>query len=423
MPVPSTHARSQRSRNPASNPVFAAVITRLITVPIARAIPTAKTTGAKAKGSRFIVASAPSLARRGAPRYVRPMAADTLTLPLPDDWHVHLRDGAALATTVPATARTFGRAIVMPNLRPPVRTGPEADAYRARIAAHIPPGSGFSPLMTLYLTDTSDPAAVVAAFAAGQAVAVKLYPAGATTHSDAGLTAIRKADAVLHAMEEAGMPLLLHGEVTDSAVDIFDREAVFVDTVLAPLLQRHPRLKVVLEHVTTAHAIAFVLDGPPTLAATLTAHHLLVNRNAMFQGGLRPHHYCLPVLKRERDRAALLAAATSGHPRVFLGSDSAPHETTTKESACGCAGCFTAHAALELYAEAFDSVGALHRLPAFASENGPRFYGLPVNPGTVTLRREEWPSPGAVPYLGGTLTPWRTDEPLRWRATRDTPPA
>ena len=350
------------------------------------------------------------------------MPADALTLPLPDDWHVHLRDGEALATTVPATARTFGRAIVMPNLRPPVRIGADAAAYRARIAAHIPPGSGFTPLMTLYLTDTTDPAATVAAFRAGEAVAVKLYPAGATTHSDAGLTDIRKAEAVLHAMEEAGMPLLIHGEVTTASVDIFDREAVFVDTVLAPLLARHPRLKVVLEHVTTAHAIDFVQRGPPTLAATLTAHHLLVNRNAMFQGGLRPHHYCLPVLKRERDRAALLAAATSGHPRIFLGSDSAPHTTATKEAACGCAGCYTAHAALELYAEAFDSVGALDRLPAFASENGPRFYGLPVSTATVTLRRAAWSAPAALPYLGGTLTPWRAEEPLRWEARRDSTP-
>ena len=337
---------------------------------------------------------------------------DRLTLTRPDDWHLHLRDGAMLAAVLPDTARRFGRAIVMPNLKPPVRTVADANAYRERILAALPAGMAFEPLMTLYLTDNTDPAEIARAKASGFVRAVKYYPAGATTNSDSGVTDIRKVDAVLEAMQEAGLPLLLHGEVTDAAVDVFDREAVFIDRILAPLLQRLPRLKIVLEHITTRQAAEFVTAAPANVAATVTAHHLLYNRNAMFQGGIRPHYYCLPVLKRETHRAALIEAATGGNPKFFLGTDSAPHPKGAKECACGCAGIYTAHAALELYAEAFDGAGALDRLEAFASVHGPDFYGLPRNTETVTLVREA--TPLAADHPAGVV-PLRAGENLAWR--------
>ena len=337
---------------------------------------------------------------------------DRLTLTRPDDWHLHLRDGAMLAAVLPDTARRFGRAIVMPNLKPPVRTVADANAYRERILAALPAGMAFEPLMTLYLTDNTDPAEIARAKASGGVQAVKYYPAGATTNSDSGVTDIRKVDAVLAAMQEAGLPLLLHGEVTDTEVDVFDREAVFIDRILAPLLQRLPRLKIVLEHITTRQAAEFVTAAPANVAATVTAHHLLYNRNAMFQGGIRPHYYCLPVLKRETHRAALIEAATGGNPKFFLGTDSAPHPKGAKECACGCAGIYTAHAALELYAEAFDGAGALDRLEAFASFHGPDFYGLPRNTETVTLVRET--TPLAADHLAGVV-PLRAGENLAWR--------
>ncbi len=337
---------------------------------------------------------------------------DRITLTRPDDWHLHLRDGAMLAAVLPDTARRFARAIVMPNLRPPVRSVAEAAAYRERILAALPVGLAFTPLMTLYLTDNTTPDEIFAAKASGFVQAVKYYPAGATTNSDSGVTDIRKVDAVLEAMAEAGLPLLLHGEVTDADVDIFDREAVFIDRILAPLLDRLPRLRVVLEHITTRQAAEFVRGAPGNVAATLTAHHLLYNRNAMFQGGIRPHYYCLPVLKREVHRRALVEAAVSGNPKFFLGTDSAPHARAAKETACGCAGCFTAPAALEFYAEAFDRAGALDRLEGFASFHGPDFYGLPRNTDRITLVRDaqtlssDHPS-GVVPLGAG--------EPLAWR--------
>jgi dihydroorotase len=337
---------------------------------------------------------------------------DRLTLTRPDDWHLHLRDGAMLAAVLPDTARRFGRAIVMPNLKPPVRTVADAAAYRERILAALPAGMAFEPLMTLYLTDNTDPAEIARARASGFVRAVKYYPAGATTNSDSGVTDIRKVGAALEAMEEAGLPLLLHGEVTDADVDVFDREAVFIDRILTPLMQRLPRLKVVLEHITTRQAAEFVSAAPANVAATVTAHHLLYNRNAMFQGGIRPHYYCLPVLKRETHRTALVEAATGGNPKFFLGTDSAPHPKGAKECACGCAGIYTAHAALELYAEAFDGAGALERLEAFASFHGPDFYGLPRNTGTVTLVKEatalaaDHPS-GVVPLRAGESLAWR----------------
>ncbi len=337
---------------------------------------------------------------------------DRLTLTRPDDWHLHLRDGAMLAAVLPDTARRFGRAIVMPNLKPPVRTVADANAYRERILAALPAGMAFEPLMTLYLTDNTDPAEIAKAKASGGVRAVKYYPAGATTNSDSGVTDIRKVDAVLEAMQEAGLPLLLHGEVTDTEVDVFDREAVFIDRILAPLLQRLPRLKIVLEHITTRQAAEFVTAAPANVAATVTAHHLLYNRNAMFQGGIRPHYYCLPVLKRETHRAALIEAATGGNPKFFLGTDSAPHPKGAKECACGCAGIYTAHAALELYAEAFDGAGALDRLEAFASVHGPDFYGLPRNTETVTLVRET--TPLAADHPAGVV-PLRAGENLAWR--------
>ncbi|MDP2788148.1 MAG: dihydroorotase [Pseudomonadota bacterium] len=336
----------------------------------------------------------------------------TITLTRPDDWHLHLRDGDMLAAVLPDTARQFARAIAMPNLRPPVRTLADALAYRARILAALPAGMKFNPLMTLYLTDNSDPEEVVKAHASGIVQAVKYYPAGATTNSDSGVTDIRKADAVLEIMQKTGMPLLLHGEVTDPEVDIFDREAVFIERILAPLLRRFPGLKVVLEHITTQQAAEFVAAAPANVAATLTAHHLLYNRNAMFQGGMRPHYYCLPVLKRESHRQALVVAATSGNPKFFLGTDSAPHAKHAKEAACGCAGIYTAHAALELYAEAFDHVGALDKLEAFASFHGPDFYGLPRNTEQVTLVRES--TTVSSEHLAG-IVPLRAGETLTWR--------
>ena len=341
-------------------------------------------------------------------------ATTTLTLTRPDDWHLHLRDGAALAAVLPCTARQFARAIVMPNLKPPVTTAAAAQAYRQRILAALPAGLAFEPLMTLYLTDELAPDEIARARAAG-VVAVKLYPAGATTNSDAGVTDIRKTYPTLHAMQRAGLPLLVHGEVTDPSVDVFDREAVFIDRVMQPLRRDFPELKVVFEHITTREAAQYVTEAGPHTAATITAHHLLYNRNALFMGGLRPHYYCLPVLKREVHRQALVAAATSGSARFFLGTDSAPHAAALKEaSVCG-AGCFTALTALELYAEAFDSAGALHRLEAFASFNGPAFYGMPRNQGTVTLVRQSQPVPERIAFGDAELKPLRGGDTLAWR--------
>jgi len=340
---------------------------------------------------------------------------DTLTLTRPDDWHLHLRDGVALAAVLPDTARQFARAIVMPNLKPPVTTTALAAAYRERILAARPSGSDFEPLMTLYLTDATPPAEIAAAKASGFVQGVKLYPAGATTNSDSGVTDIRRCDETLAEMARLGMPLLIHGEVTDAEIDVFDREAVFIDRILGPLLQRHPALRVVFEHITTRDAAQFVRDAGANVAATITAHHLLYNRNALFQGGIRPHNYCLPVLKREVHRVALVEAATSGDPKFFLGTDSAPHARHTKEADCGCAGCYTALTALELYAEAFEAAGALDKLEGFASHFGPDFYRLPRNTGRVTLRREAFAVPADLPYGSDRLVPFRAGETLRWR--------
>jgi len=340
----------------------------------------------------------------------------TLTLTRPDDWHLHLRDGDALAAVLPDTARRFGRAIVMPNLKPPVTTVQLADAYRQRILAALPTGLRFEPLMTLYLTDDTPPAEIDAARASGFVHAVKLYPAGATTNSAAGVTDLARCRATLARMETLGLPLLVHGEATDPAVDVFDREAVFIERVLAPLLKDFPALRVVFEHITTREAVQFVLAAGANVAATVTAHHLLLNRNAMFAGGFRPHHYCLPVLKREEHRQALVAAAVSGNPKFFLGSDSAPHARSAKEQACGCAGCYTAHAGIELYAEAFEAAGALDRLEAFASFHGADFYGLPRNSERITLRKEDWRVPTLLPYLDDdVLVPLRAGETISWR--------
>lgn len=342
---------------------------------------------------------------------------ETVELTRPDDWHLHLRDGAALRAVVQHTARQFGRAIVMPNLRPPVNDTAAAGAYRERILAALDAvgGGDFSPLMTLYLTDNTPPAEIGRARASGFIHGVKLYPSGATTNSDAGVTAVERVYPVLEAMQAEGMPLLVHGEVTHDAVDIFDREAVFLREVLAPLVDRFPRLKVVLEHITTAEAVAFVEQAPKTVAATITAHHLLLNRNAMLVGGIRPHSYCLPVLKRERHRQALVTAATSGNPKFFLGTDSAPHERGRKESACGCAGAFTAHAALELYTEVFAEAGALDRLEPFASFHGPDFYGLPRNTTKVRLHRTAWTVPASYPFAEGVVVPLRAGETVTWK--------
>ena len=341
-------------------------------------------------------------------------SADSLTFTQPDDWHLHLRDGAALSTTVAHTAAQFARAIVMPNLKPPITSAAQAVAYRDRILAARPRGSAFEPLMTLYLTDRLPPEEIARARDVG-VVAVKLYPAGATTNSDAGVTDLRLAYPTLEAMQRAGMPLLLHGEVTDPEVDLFDREAVFIDTQLIPLRRDFPELKMVLEHITTRDAAHYIEAADQFSAATITAHHLLHNRNALFLGGIRSHYYCLPVLKRETHRVALIAAATGGSPKFFLGTDSAPHATHLKENACGCAGCYTAHAALELYAQAFDAAGALDKLAGFASWYGADFYALPRNTGTVTLHRECWTAPKSLSFGDAQLTPLGAGEPLSWR--------
>ena len=343
-----------------------------------------------------------------------PSSPDTLTLVRPDDWHLHVRDGAALRTVVPHTAAQFGRAIIMPNLRPPVTTAEQAMAYRQRILAAVPEGVDFEPLMTLYLTDLLPPDEIRRAKDAG-VVACKLYPAGATTNSDAGVTNVRHIYRTLEAMQREGVLLLVHGEVTSADIDVFDREAVFIDQVLEPLRRDFPELKVVLEHITTREAAQYVTAGNTYLGATITAHHLLYNRNALFLGGMRPHYYCLPVLKRELHRQALIEAATGGNPRFFLGTDSAPHPAHLKEHASGCAGCYTAHAAMEMYAEVFDAAGALHRLEAFASFHGPDFYGLPRNTTHVTLQRQSWQCPESYPFGEAALKPLRGGEALPWK--------
>ncbi|MGG6240998.1 dihydroorotase [Nodosilinea sp. AN01ver1] len=339
---------------------------------------------------------------------------ETLTLTRPDDWHLHLRDGEALKAVLPHTVRQFARAIVMPNLKPPVRTVAEAAAYRDRILAAVPPGQPFEPLMTLYLTDNTRPEEILAAKEAQFVKAVKYYPAGATTNSDAGVTEISKCDRVFETMQQVNMPLLLHGEVTDPGVDMFDREKVFIEKYLMPLKQRFPQLRVVLEHVTTSEAVEFVL-ATDNVAATITPQHLLFNRNSLFQGGLRPHYYCLPILKRETHRQALLRAATSGNPKFFLGTDSAPHPRNSKESACGCAGCFSALHAMELYAEAFESVNALDKLEAFASFYGPDFYQLPRNSDRITLSKTTWRIPDELPFGDTELVPLRAGEAIGWK--------
>ncbi|MGK2953270.1 MAG: dihydroorotase [Thiobacillus sp.] len=339
---------------------------------------------------------------------------DTLTITRPDDWHIHFRDGAAMQSVLPDTARVFGRAIAMPNLRPPVVNVADAAAYRERLLAAAS-GTAFEPLMTLYLTDNTAPEEIRRARASGFIHAVKYYPAGATTNSDSGVTKLTKAYTAIAAMEEVGMPLLLHGEVVDPEVDVFDREAVFIERHLIPLLRDFPRLKIVLEHITTRQAAEFVTAAPANVAATVTVHHLLYNRNAMFKGGIRPHMYCLPVLKREQHRQALVAAAISGNPKFFLGTDSAPHAQGAKETACGCAGIYSAHAAIELYAEAFEDAGALDKLEAFASFYGADFYGLPRHTDTITLKRESWEAPASLKLGDESLVPLRAGEAIRWR--------
>jgi len=339
---------------------------------------------------------------------------DELTITKPDDWHLHLRDGDALRAVLPDTARRFARAIVMPNLKPPVVSTVLALEYRDRILAALPGASGFEPLMTLYLTDNTRPAELRRARESGAVFAVKYYPAETTTNSDAGVTDIRKCFAAIEVLAEIGMPLLVHGEVTDAAVDVFDREKVCIERTLVPLTRRFPTLKLVLEHITTLDAVRFVQEAPGTVAATITAHHLLLNRNALFQGGIRPHHYCLPVLKREAHRRALVDAATSGSSKFFLGTDSAPHARHTKENDCGCAGIYTAHAGIELYAEVFDDAGALERLEAFAAFHGPDFYGLPRNCDRITLVRREWTVAEQLPFGVDALVPLRSGGVVRW---------
>jgi dihydroorotase len=339
-----------------------------------------------------------------------------LTITRPDDWHLHVRDGEALKTVVPHTAAQFGRAVIMPNLRPPVTTAAQALAYRGRILEAVPQGMSFTPLMTLYLTDNLPPDEIKRARDAG-VVALKLYPAGATTNSDAGVTDLRKTYKTLEAMQREGLLLLVHGEVTSPDIDLFDREAVFIDTQLVPLRRDFPELKIVFEHITTREAAQYVHASDKFLGATITAHHLLYNRNAIFTGGIRPHYYCLPVLKRELHRVALVEAATCGSSRFFLGTDSAPHPVHLKEHASGCAGCYTAHAALELYAEAFDAAGALDKLEGFASFHGADFYGLPRNAGTVTLKRETWTPPESYDFGEAQLKPLRSGESLSWRVS------
>ncbi len=341
----------------------------------------------------------------------------TLTITRPDDWHIHFRDGGAMHSVLPDTARVFGRAIAMPNLKPPVTTTALAGEYRARLLAAVPAGVRFEPLMTLYLTDNTTPDEIRMAKASGFVHAVKYYPAGATTNSDSGVTDLARAYKAIAAMEEVGMPLLLHGEVVDADIDVFDREAVFIERHLTRLMRDFPALKIVLEHITTRQAAEFVATAPGNVAATITVHHLLYNRNAMFRGGIRPHFYCLPILKRESHRQALVAAAISGSAKFFLGTDSAPHATGAKESSCGCAGIYTAHAAIELYAEAFEDAGALDKLEAFASFYGADFYGLPRHADTITLRRESWTVPANQMLGSETLVPLRAGESVRWRVT------
>jgi dihydroorotase len=341
--------------------------------------------------------------------------SDSLTLLRPDDWHIHLRDGAVLTHTVADVARTFARAIIMPNLLPPVRNVAQADAYRQRILAARPAGSRFEPLMVLYLTDRTSAEDIRAAKACGFVHAAKLYPAGATTNSDSGVTSIDKLFGVFEVMAEVGLPLLLHGEVTRSEIDVFDREKAFIDEHLVHIVAHCPSLKVVFEHITTGDAVQFVQGASNNVAATITAHHLLYNRNHMLVGGIRPHFYCLPILKRNTHQVALLDAATSGNPKFFLGTDSAPHAQHAKEAACGCAGCYTAFAAIELYAEAFEQRNALDKLEGFASLNGPRFYGLPANTDRITLVREDWTAPASLPFGELTVIPLRAGETLRWR--------
>lgn len=343
------------------------------------------------------------------------MTTDTIRLNRPDDWHCHFRDGAALQTTVPHTARCFGRAIVMPNLKPPVTSVAEAGHYRQRILDALPAASGFQPLMTLYLTDALPVSEIERARDTDWVKAVKYYPAGATTNSDSGVTAIDKVYPVLEALIAADMPLLIHGEVTDPTVDIFDREQVFIDTVLEPLLERYPELKVVLEHITTRQAVDFVNSRDNRLAATITVHHLLYNRNHLLAGGVRPHFFCLPILKRDSHQQALIEAATGGSDKFFLGTDSAPHTRASKESDCGCAGIYSAPAALELYAQVFDQCGAMDKFEGFASHNGPRFYGLPANSDTVTLTRQPWTMPDNYPFLDASVVPICAGESVQWR--------
>ena len=343
------------------------------------------------------------------------MAQSSLTIVRPDDWHIHLRDGDALKLTVPDVARYFGRSIVMPNLVPPITSTAMASAYKERILANLPNGSSFAPIMTLYLTDNTDPEEIIAGHESGVITACKLYPAGATTNSDSGVTNIANIHKVLEAMQRVGMPLLVHGEVTDASIDIFDREKVFIEQQLAPLLLKFPTLKVVFEHITTADAAEFVENGPDNIAATITAHHLLYDRNHMLVGGIRPHLYCLPILKRREHQEKLVQVATSGNAKFFLGSDSAPHTKNTKEASCGCAGCYTGHATIELYAEAFDQANALDQLEAFASLNGPSFYGLPKNTDSITLVRESWISPETLTFKEQHLVPLRAGETIHWK--------
>jgi dihydroorotase len=340
---------------------------------------------------------------------------NTLILTRPDDWHLHLRDGEALKAVLPDSARQFARAIIMPNLRPPVTNTALAAAYRQRILAALPSGLNFEPLMTLYLTDNTSAEEIRAAVASGVVHGVKFYPAGATTNSDSGVTDLRHCRQALAEMEKLGLPLLLHAEVTDTQVDVFDRERVFIERHMVAIVKDYPTLKVVFEHITTKDAADFVLQSPSNVAATITAHHLLMNRNAMFVGGIQPHHYCLPILKREEHRQALLRAATSGNAKFFLGTDSAPHAKQTKEAACGCAGMYTAHTAMELYAEAFDAAGALDKLEGFASFYGADFYGLPRNTDRIQLHRQSWTVPASLPFAGDSIIPLRAGQPIAWK--------
>jgi dihydroorotase len=342
-------------------------------------------------------------------------AMDRISMRRPDDWHLHLRDGPQLGSVVKDSAKCFGRAIVMPNLKPPIRTTQQALHYRDRILGALPEDTRFEPLMTLYLTDDTPPEEIARAKLSGRIFGVKLYPAGATTHSDEGVTRLSRCFHTLEKMQDLGLPLLVHGESTDPSIDVFDREKAFLEETLGPMLERFPGLKVVLEHITTRDAAQFVEVTGGNVAATITAHHLLMNRNALFMGGIRPHHYCLPVLKREEHREALVEAATSGNPKFFLGTDSAPHARTAKEIACGCAGIYTAHAAIELYATAFEEAGAMDKLEAFASLNGPRFYGLPENEDKITLVREEWRVPERLPFGSDDLVPLRAGETIPWK--------